>query len=120
MDERLVRVVRLIADEPPRHDNGDGVAGMLRRLCSAAGRALSASGTGVSVLAGGGMRGVAAVSGPEYEPVEELQFTLGEGPCLDAFASSRSCSSCSTTKAVPRRLPHSPAGDQCEPGRGDE
>ncbi|MEV4348784.1 GAF and ANTAR domain-containing protein [Actinoplanes sp. NPDC049596] len=87
MDERIVRVLGLVANEPARPDDGDGVAGMLRRLCSAAGRALSASGTGVSVLAGGGMRGVAAVSEPEYQPVEELQFTLGEGPCLDAFAS---------------------------------
>jgi GAF domain-containing protein len=32
---------------------------------------------------------VAAVSGPAYQPLEELQFLLGEGPCLDAFASRR-------------------------------
>jgi hypothetical protein len=39
------------------------------------------------VIAQDGMRGVAAVSEPAYEPLEELQFTLGEGPCLDAFTS---------------------------------
>jgi hypothetical protein len=33
------------------------------------------------------MRGVAAVSEPAYELLEELQFTLGEGPCLDAVTS---------------------------------
>lgn len=87
MDERLARVRRLVAEEPARAGDGRGVAGMLRRLCSAAGRALSASGTGVSVLAGEGMRGVAAVSEPAYEPLEELQFSLGEGPCLDALTS---------------------------------
>jgi hypothetical protein len=86
VDERIVKVNRLVADEPVRPGDSRGVAGKLRRLCSAAGRALSASGAGVSVLAGDGMRGVAAVSEPAYEPVEELQFTLGEGPCLDAFA----------------------------------
>jgi GAF domain-containing protein/ANTAR domain-containing protein len=86
MDERLVRVARLVADEPARRGDRGGVAGTLRRLCSAAERALSASGAGVSVLAGDGMRGVAAVSEAAYEPIEELQFTLGEGPCLDAFA----------------------------------
>lgn len=86
VDERLGRVARLVADEPARP--GDrGVAGVLRRLCSAAERSLSASGAGVSVLAEGGMRGVAAVSEPAYEPLEDLQFSLGEGPCLDAFAS---------------------------------
>jgi GAF domain-containing protein len=85
VDERFVRVSLLIADEPSRP--GDrGVAGILRRLCSAAGRALSASAAGVSVLAEGGMRGVAAVSEPDHQPLEELQFTLGAGPCLEAFA----------------------------------
>jgi hypothetical protein len=88
VDEGLVRVSRLVADEPVRP--GDrGVVGSLRRLCSAAERALWASGAGVSVLAEGGVRGVAAVSDPAYEPLEELQFSLGEGPCLDAFASRR-------------------------------
>jgi hypothetical protein len=37
-------------------------------------------------MAEDGVRGVAAVSEPACEPLEELQFTLGEGPCLDAFA----------------------------------
>lgn len=86
MDEFVVRVARLVADEPARPGDRHGVAGMLRRLCTAAERTLSASGAGISVLAAGGMRGVAAVSDPAYEPFEELQFSLGEGPCLDAFA----------------------------------
>ncbi|MFG1607955.1 GAF and ANTAR domain-containing protein [Actinoplanes sp. NPDC049265] len=65
------------------------MTGTLRRLCRAAERALSASGAGVCVLAAGGLRGVAAVSAPAYEPLEDLQFLLGEGPCLDAFISRR-------------------------------
>jgi hypothetical protein len=89
MDERIERVVRLVADEPVRSDDGAGVVGNLRRLCSAAGRSLSASGVGVNVMAEQGMRGVAAVSEPAFEPIEELQFTLGEGPCLDAFTTRR-------------------------------
>jgi len=86
MDERIARVARLVAGEPARTDDGAGVVGTLRRLCSAAGRSLTASGVGVSVMAENGIRGVAAVSEPAYEAIEELQFTLGEGPCLDAFA----------------------------------
>ncbi|MGK5682230.1 GAF and ANTAR domain-containing protein [Actinoplanes sp. URMC 104] len=88
-DERIVRVKRLVADEPTRPGDSRGTAGKLRRLCSAAGRALSASGAGISVLAGNGMPGVAAVSEPAYEPLEEYQFSLGEGPCMDAVASRR-------------------------------
>ena len=87
VDERVARVARLVAEEPVRAGDRGGVPGVLRRLCSAAERALSASGAGVSVLAGDGMRGVAAVSAATYEPLEELQFALGEGPCLDAFVS---------------------------------
>ncbi|KUL23942.1 GAF and ANTAR domain-containing protein [Actinoplanes awajinensis] len=89
MDEHIERVLRLIADEPGRTTDGGGVVGTLRRLCSAAARSLPASGVGVSMIAEAGMRGVAAVSGPPYEQIEELHFTLGEGPCLDAFASRR-------------------------------
>ena len=85
----MVRVTRLVSDEPARTGDGTGVAGTLRRLCSAAGRALSASGVGVSVMAEDGARGVAAVSEPAYEAIEELQFALGEGPCLDAFSTRR-------------------------------
>jgi hypothetical protein len=36
-----------------------------------------------------GMRGVAAASDPVSETLEQLQFSLGEGPCIDAFASRR-------------------------------
>ncbi|MFD0524435.1 GAF domain-containing protein [Paractinoplanes durhamensis] len=85
MDERAGRVLRLITDEPVRGGDGDGVTGVLRRLCSAAERALSAQGVGVSVGAEAGVPGVAAVSGPACRALEELQFTLGEGPCLEAF-----------------------------------
>jgi len=89
VDELITRVTRLIADEPARTDDRAGVGGTLRRLCSVAGRSLSASGVGVSVMAEDGLRGVAAVSEPAYEAIEELQFVLGEGPCLDAFATRR-------------------------------
>jgi hypothetical protein len=89
VDDLVTRVARLVADEPVRSDDRTGAAGALRRLCSVAGRSLFASGVGVSVMAEDGMRGVAAVSEPAYEAIEELQFTLGEGPCLEAFATRR-------------------------------
>ena len=36
-----------------------------------------------------GGRGVGAASDPGSERLEELQFTLGEGPCVDAYAARR-------------------------------
>jgi GAF domain-containing protein len=48
---------------------------------------LSASGAGVSVMAENGGWGVAAASDPASEQIEELQFVLGEGPCVNAFVS---------------------------------
>jgi hypothetical protein len=62
------------------------VVGWLHRLCNAAARTLPASGVGISVMSEEGVRGVAAVSDPVSETLEELQFDLGEGPCMDAFA----------------------------------
>ncbi len=58
----------------------------LERACIDAVLALSASGVGVSVMADNGVHGMAAASDPHTARVEELQFTYGEGPCIDAFA----------------------------------
>jgi hypothetical protein len=66
-----------------------GVGGLLRRLCGAAAGALSAAGVGVSVLAENGVRGISATSDVPSERLEELQFVLGEGPCIDAVATRR-------------------------------
>jgi hypothetical protein len=82
-------VQALIAAEPAAPADADGMVGGLRRLCSAAVRALPASGAGLSMMTESGMRGVAAASDETSERIDELQFDLGEGPCMDAFASRR-------------------------------
>jgi hypothetical protein len=76
----------LIAQQPP---DADGVVGRLRRICGAATLTLSATVVAVSVLATGGARGVSAISGTGDRRLEELQFLLGEGPCVDALATRR-------------------------------
>ncbi|MEV0459208.1 GAF and ANTAR domain-containing protein [Catellatospora methionotrophica] len=73
----------------PAADGERGLATGLRRLCGAAGRALSATGAGLTVMADGGLRGMTAASDAATERLEELQFTLGEGPCVDAYESMR-------------------------------
>ena len=84
--DRTIVVRDLIARQP---EQASGAVAMLRRVCRAAARELSASGVGISVLTEDGVRGFCAASDQLSERVEELQFVLGEGPCIDAFASRR-------------------------------
>ena len=87
---RLAHANRLIDDEPLSAGGLPGNNGRLERLCSALTRALPASGVGLSLLTddnyGGG---TVAASDAKSRALEELQFTLGEGPCIDAYASRR-------------------------------
>jgi len=66
-----------------------GIVELLERVCIDAARALSASGVGVSLMASNGVHGMAAASDPNAARIEELQFTYGEGPCIDAAAAGR-------------------------------
>jgi hypothetical protein len=85
MDDHMERVRSLIAAEPtPLHDL-DGIRGLMLRLCAAMGRVVGASGVGLTVMAKDGVRGVIVATDPATERLEELQYTLGEGPCVDAF-----------------------------------
>ncbi len=81
---------RLIDHEPRTAESGSGTTGRLEQLCSALARALPATGTGLSLLTedtyGGG---TVAASDAASKALEELQFTLGEGPCIDAYSSRR-------------------------------
>ncbi|BBH65279.1 GAF domain-containing protein [Actinoplanes sp. OR16] len=79
--------------------------GLLRRICFAAVEALSASGSGISVMTADGTRGVSATSDPVSEHVEELQFILGEGPCIDAFAARRPVLAADLSDAGDHRWP---------------
>lgn len=93
-ESQLAQIQALIAREAPAdgdggHDGATGPVRPLRRLCLAAARALPASGVGVSVMVGDGVQATAAASDEKSVLIEDLQFTLGEGPCLDAFATRR-------------------------------
>jgi hypothetical protein len=89
--ERDLAAVRALVAAQPAAPGGDprGTVGWLHRLCRAAVHALPAAGAGVSVMTAGGIRGVAAASDAASTALEEAQFTLGEGPCIEAFTSRR-------------------------------
>jgi hypothetical protein len=89
-DARVARANQLIDDEPTSSLHPAGPIGRMEQLCSALSRHLPARGVGVSVLtedASGG--GTVAASDPVSRRLDELQFTLGEGPCIDAYATRR-------------------------------
>jgi hypothetical protein len=84
VEDSLARAKAVIAGDAHMGGPG-GTVGLLRRVCQAALWTLAGSGAGVAVMTGDGVRGVGAASDPAAERVEELQFTLGEGPCIDAY-----------------------------------
>ncbi len=88
-EDRAAQVRRLIAEEPLAVEGPSPLVDWLRRLCAAAVRALPVTGAGVSLMTEASMPGVAAAFDTTSELLEELQFTVGEGPCIDAFGSRR-------------------------------
>lgn len=78
---------------------------LMQRICVDAARALSASGVGVSLMTSDGAHGMAAASDPNTARIEELQFTFGEGPCIDAAAAGRPVLVPDLTDGAMRRWP---------------
>ncbi len=87
--ERQYAQVKAFITDGPDAAGMSATAGLLHRVCQVAVRTLYASGAGASMMAHNSVRGICAASDPDAERLEELQFTLGEGPCIDAFASRR-------------------------------
>lgn len=90
MDESegdLAAVRHLVAVEAVEVEDPPAFSGWLQRMCRAAAREIPASGVGVSLISDDGALITAAASGSTSAEVEELQFTMGEGPCLEAYAS---------------------------------
>lgn len=81
------RVRRLVAQEPSTDDDQSDVAGWLQRVCRAAVRDLPAMGVGISLLSKGDDPLPVAAANETSAQVEDLQFLMGEGPCIDAYAS---------------------------------
>lgn len=57
----------------------------VRHACIACSRAMRALGTGLTMLRSGGLREPVYATGSKCQDLEELQFTLGEGPGVDAL-----------------------------------
>lgn len=80
-DDREARVWASIREQACR----DGEPVTVRHVCFACVRAVDAMGVSLSLVRGGGLGEPVCATGPVSEELAELQFTLGEGPCVDAL-----------------------------------
>ena len=81
---------------------GDDASSSLAAACQ---RALPVSGVGLALMTDQGPAGIiTATDGPAVE-LEELQFTLGEGPCVDASRTGRPVLQPDLARTAPSRWP---------------
>lgn len=67
----------------------EGTAPRIRHACQACVQALEAVGAGVSMIRGPELREPVYATDARSEELDELQFTLGQGPSVDASAGNR-------------------------------
>ena len=78
--DRLLRLLGRFAT------GGDAQPGTARRLCEVCVEALAVTGAGVMLMSDDVRRGSLCSSDGVSALIEDLQYTLGEGPCVDAYA----------------------------------
>lgn len=86
-DDQVAWVRELISQEPVLDGDKPAVTGWLQRMCRAAARDLPAMGVGVSLLSQGSEPVTVAASSEASVLIEELQFAMAEGPCIEAYGS---------------------------------
>jgi hypothetical protein len=84
--DRATAIRRLVAADASTTED---LPALLGHVCRIAAGELTASGVGVSVMTDDGRRSLYAASDTASERFEDLQFVLGEGPCIDAFGARR-------------------------------
>jgi hypothetical protein len=70
---------RILGRLAARDHNGEAA-----RLCAACAEVTQMSGAGIMLLSGDVPRGSVCTTNEVSSLIEELQYTLGEGPCIDA------------------------------------
>src|SRR5260370_19279447 len=75
--DRLRRIVAALST--------DGDPWSCARLCEVCRRLTGVSGAGVMLMSGDIRRGSLCSTDEVSHLIEELQYTLGEGPCVDAY-----------------------------------
>jgi hypothetical protein len=77
------------ANGQSHRDNQAGPRSSPRRICDLCVEMLPISGAGISMVSDTGNRGVVCATDDVAAQIEDLQVTLGEGPCIDAVSTGR-------------------------------
>lgn len=83
MKQRVEQILAALFDS----DRGNGTLPEL--LCAACLQAVPVSGVGLALMTDAGHQGVVAATDGPARLLEDLQYTLGEGPCIDASREGR-------------------------------
>ena len=81
-DDRLPRILA-------RLSAGGGTTPTIERLCETCEEVAGVSGAGLMLMSGDTPQGSMSPTNDVSALIEELQFTLGEGPCVDAYHHNR-------------------------------
>jgi GAF domain-containing protein len=80
--ERRLRILaRLLGNETPELET--------KRLCEVCAEVTGMTGAGIMLMSGDVPRGSVCTTNKVSALIEQLQFTLGEGPCVDAYNQDR-------------------------------
>ena len=80
--ERRLRILaRLLGNEAPELET--------KRLCEVCAEVTGMSGAGIMLMSGDVPRGSVCTTNKVSALIEQLQYTLGEGPCVDAYNQDR-------------------------------
>jgi hypothetical protein len=80
--DRLARIVAELATGQEKEQSST-------RLCEVSARVIVVAGAGVMLMSGDVPRGSLCTTNEVSRVIEELQYTLGEGPCVDAYHENR-------------------------------
>jgi GAF domain len=96
---RVAEILRAAWAESP---DGTGLPTSLAAACV---RSLPVSGVGLALMTDDGPAGIVAATDGAARKLEELQFTLGEGPCVDASQTGRPVLQPDLARTAPVRWP---------------
>lgn len=99
MASRTAQILGELVDRPPATDT------MAVRLVAASAAAVDVTGAGLILMTASGPAGVVAASDDAAATLEDLQFSLGEGPCVDASRSGRPALHPDLARSGPGRWP---------------
>lgn len=96
------RAGQIVATVQARCPDGRAEPAALVALCA---RSLAVSGAGLALMTVDGPAGTVAVTDGPAGELEELQFALGEGPCVDASRTGRPVLQPDLARTAPGRWP---------------